>query len=131
MIIGYFMSIVNHYAYSAAKMAAVKKREYISWNTYRVPDAICRPLEVHVDATCPKLTRRKLKLENLCGLGPENLTTLLSSVLVGVTFVRWRRGPAALLLGCPGRGNFLKMVYVCLDVVNVAEDRPPVSGQFL
>lgn len=86
-----------------------------------------------------------LQFENLRGLGAENFTTLLPGVLMGVAggagwLRRWYctvdSAGALLLLSSllllgrrPGLGRFLQMVDMCLDVVNVSEDRPPVRGQ--
>lgn len=76
-----------------------------------------------------------LQLENFRGLGTENFTTLLPGMLMGVAagHMRCCSVDSALLslLGRPGLGCFLKMVDMCLDVVNISEDRPPVSGQLL
>lgn len=73
-----------------------------------------------------------LQLENLLGLGTKNLTALLSCVLIRVVALpvrrRGRRSRLPLLRR-PGCGYFLEMVYMGLDVVNIPQDRPPVSSQ--
>lgn len=94
--------------------------------THRISDAVCRPLEIHIDAARPELTSGVLELEDLGGLGTEDFTTFLAGMLIKVAFVR-RRRPTS-LLGRSGRSYFLEMVYMCLDVVNVPEDCSPVSG---
>lgn len=78
-----------------------------------------------------------LQLENLCSLGTENFTALLPDMtLMGVAGTsgsgrrRWCSVDSTLLplLGRPGLSCFLKMMDVCLDVVNVSEDCSPMSG---
>lgn len=76
-----------------------------------------------------------LQLENLRGLGPEHFTTLLPDmplmwIVAGISSSRrWFSVNCPLpLLGCPGLGCFLKMMDVCLYVVDISKDRPPVSS---
>lgn len=87
--------------------------------THRFPHAVRRALEVHVYAAGPEVARRVLQLEDLGGLRTENLAALLAGVLPmerPVVLMRGSRSASAFLCTV---GDFLEVVYVCLDIVDV------------